>query len=147
MSASKKCTKCGEVKLKTAFDIRKASKDGLTAQCTVCLRTKAMKVRKDNPEAVRAKNLKTRFNMTIEQYNTKFLEQKGKCGICDKAETMKALNGKVKWLAIDHNHYTGAIRGLLCSSCNTGLGKLGDSIKVLESAIKYLKKRGSYGES
>jgi len=145
-SISKKCTKCGTYKAFKDFDTRKASKDGLTAQCTICLRVKSMKTRKDNPETTRANNLKNRFDMTIEQYNIIFLKQKGKCVICQKSETIKDKRGSVKWLSIDHNHNTGKVRGLLCNACNTGLGKMGDSIKVLESAIKYLKKEGSYGE-
>ena len=143
----KRCTKCSEYKDFNKFDKRKASKDGLTSQCTVCLRVKAMKVRKDNPESTRANNLKNRFDMTIEQYNIIFLKQKGKCRICNNAETMVDQKGTIKWLSCDHNHNTGKVRGLLCNACNTGIGKMGDSIKVLESAIKYLKKEGSYGES
>lgn len=147
MSVLKACTKCGVVKCHDKFDKRKASKDGLTAQCTVCLRVKAMKVRKDNPETTRANNLKNRFNMSIEDYNKIFLKQKGKCAICHKAETTKDIKGNTKWLATDHNHDTDEVRGLLCNACNTGIGKLGDSIKVLKSAVKYLEKRGTYGES
>ena len=142
----KECSKCKEVKNGVDFDMRRASKDGLTSQCTICLRVKSMKVRKDNPESSRANNLKNRFDMTIEQYNVIFLKQKGKCRICNNAETMKSLNGEIKWLSCDHNHNTGKVRGLLCNACNTGIGKMGDSIKVLESAIKYLKKEGSYGD-
>lgn len=145
--STKQCSKCKTVKGTHEFDTRKASKDGLTAQCTMCLRVKAMKVRSNNPEATRSKNLKNRFNMSIDDYNEIFLKQKGRCAICDKAEVMKDIKGNVKWLAVDHNHDTNKIRGLLCNSCNTGIGKLGDSIKVLQSAIKYLKKEGSYGES
>lgn len=41
---------------------------------------------------------------------------------------------------IQHCHNTGKVRGLLCSNCNNGMGKLGDSIERLESVINYLKK-------
>ena len=40
----------------------------------------------------------------------------------------------------DHDHVTGKFRGWLCVDCNTGIGKLGDTIEGLEAAIKYLKK-------
>jgi hypothetical protein len=54
---------------------------------------------------------------------------RGPCEIC------KA-NGS---LVVDHNHDTDEIRGLLCSGCNTGLGKLGDTVDSLILAINYLK--------
>lgn len=46
---------------------------------------------------------------------------------------------------IDHNHETGELRGVLCPSCNSALGKFHDSQVMLNKAIDYLKKYGSYG--
>lgn len=40
---------------------------------------------------------------------------------------------------VDHNHLTGKIRGCLCMKCNTAIGKLGDSIEMLQKAIRYLE--------
>jgi len=48
--------------------------------------------------------------------------------------------GKTDQLAIDHDHLTGKVRGRLCVGCNTGLGKLGDSVEGLQKAIDYLNK-------
>jgi len=48
-------------------------------------------------------------------------------------------------LAIDHNHHTNQVRGLLCKQCNRALGLFGDSINTIENALNYLKERGSYG--
>ena len=45
-------------------------------------------------------------------------------------------------LSFDHDHETGNFRGWLCTNCNTGIGKLGDSIKGIENALRYL--RGVY---
>jgi ssDNA-binding Zn-finger/Zn-ribbon topoisomerase 1 len=49
-----------------------------------------------------------------------------------------AICGSDRNLVIDHDHKTGIIRGVLCHPCNTGLGKLGDSIEGLRRAIAYL---------
>jgi hypothetical protein len=44
-------------------------------------------------------------------------------------------------LCLDHNHETGKFRGWLCDNCNTGIGKLGDTVEGLERAIAYLKRQ------
>jgi hypothetical protein len=62
-------------------------------------------------------------------------DQNNCCAICDSHVTLFK-----KQLAVDHNHETGEVRGLLCLACNGGIGKLKDSIPMLEKAIKYLKK-------
>lgn len=54
------------------------------------------------------------------------------CECCGKPDT--------KALALDHNHATGKFRGWLCSLCNTGIGALGDDIKGLQQAVRYLEK-------
>lgn len=81
-------------------------------------------------------HLKTKYNLTLEDYNAKLIEQHHKCAICgiDEKETPK---GK---LFVDHCHSTNKIRGLLCNNCNTGIGFLKDSITTLSKAITYLDK-------
>lgn len=69
------------------------------------------------------------------QYDSMFLLQEGKCAICGKTSSE---NGQK--LAVDHNHETGAIRGLLCSGCNSGLGYFHDNIELLEKSIEYLQR-------
>ena len=59
--------------------------------------------------------------------------------ILEKRDTRcKECVKKQKRLSVDHNHITGKIRGLLCSSCNVGLGVFKDSPDLLRKAIKYL---------
>lgn len=78
---------------------------------------------------------------TKEKYELLILTQENKCAICNKEETKKSRTpGKICRLAIDHNHDTLKIRGLLCHECNTGLGKFKDSKDLLLKAIEYLKK-------
>lgn len=82
-----------------------------------------------------ARNLKRKFNLSVDQYNDMLIAQDNKCAICP-AE--KSSSGKA--LAVDHCHTTLEIRGLLCNECNTSIGLMKESIEYLESAIKYLKK-------
>ena len=76
-----------------------------------------------------------RFKITLKDYDNLLKEQNYCCALCKRhqSEFIRELN-------VDHDHTTGAIRGLLCNSCNTGLGKLGDNIEGLQRAIEYLKK-------
>jgi len=85
-------------------------------------------------EAQHKAGLKRKFGITPEQYQAIYEAQNGKCAICQRA------TGKIKKLAVDHDHKTGKIRGLLCSVCNRMiLGSLRDDIEALQRAIDYLK--------
>jgi hypothetical protein len=76
-----------------------------------------------------------KFGITYEQYKLMLQKQHRKCSICNKAYS----KGKTNF-AVDHNHTTGQIRGLLCSNCNSGLGLFRESPKILLKAIRYIKK-------
>lgn len=58
------------------------------------------------------------------------INQNNKCLICCK----------VKKLVVDHDHNTGLVRGLLCDTCNRGIGYLKEEVEILRNAIKYLEK-------
>ena len=75
-----------------------------------------------------------------QHYLALFEAQDGKCAICGVTEGHRSKNSKVCRLAVDHDHRTGQVRGLLCNSCNRGLGRFKDSIENLEAAIRYLKR-------
>jgi hypothetical protein len=81
----------------------------------------------------RAENLKRRFKLTTGQYDEMALLQCGLCAICGEE---CATNRR---LAVDHDHATGKIRGLLCQACNTSLGKFKDSPALLRRAANYLE--------
>lgn len=57
----------------------------------------------------------------------------GRCEICGKVQGQK--------LQPDHDHQTGALRGLLCTRCNTMLGYAGDSPEVLRGGAEYLLRK------
>ena len=73
------------------------------------------------------------------RYQEMLREQNGVCAICHQPETSPdKASGKTKDLAIDHDHETGAIRALLCSNCNRGLGLFNDSVELLAKARDYV---------
>ncbi len=103
---------------------------------------KAEAYRKKNEEELKAKgrkqHLKKKFGLTIEEYNKLLKKQNGVCVICGKKEIVK-WKGILKSLAVDHNHKTGKVRGLLCYKCNIGIGFFQEDILILKKAIEYLE--------
>lgn len=91
-------------------------------------------VRVERRKAIgRVVTLRTRYGITVEEYDHLFAIQGGVCAICKKP----CPSGKR--LAVDHDHLTKRIRGLLCRSCNLGLGHF--SIETMRGAIKYLESK------
>lgn len=80
-----------------------------------------------------------KFGVTLKEYGDMLLAQNGCCAICNQPETATR-KGVLKALAIDHDHATGKVRGLLCVQCNTAIGKFKDDRNLLLSAIRYLDK-------
>lgn len=68
-------------------------------------------------------------------YEQLFALQNGVCAICKEPEKC----GRYKTLSVDHCHETGAIRGLLCNTCNRAIGLLKDSAAALRAAADYLE--------
>ena len=82
-----------------------------------------------------ANQLKRLYGIGLHEYNLMLTEQKGKCACCGIHRNELTRN-----FAVDHDHDTGLIRGLLCGNCNTAIGKLGDNIEGLMRALNYLEK-------
>jgi hypothetical protein len=88
---------------------------------------------KANLKKVRDYGLKREYNLTLEQYNSILEAQSHRCAICQTHQS-----DLTKALAVDHDHRDGTIRGLLCSNCNTAIGKLSDNPAGLHTALDYL---------
>lgn len=76
--------------------------------------------------------LRKKYGIGLHQYQQMFEDQKGQCYICEKEDWRN--------LAVDHDHLTGEVRGLLCTTCNTGLGQFKDSVDLLMKAIEYVSR-------
>jgi len=82
--------------------------------------------------ADRAGHLKRKFGLTLAQYDELLASQNGGCAICgDAPEAGTSLH-------IDHDHDTGAVRGLLCVRCNNALGQLKEDAQLVRAAAAYL---------
>ena len=92
------------------------------------------------PEEKRIRNRKQQlaiYGLTLEDYDAMLLEQNGGCAICSKEET---ISGKGV-LSVDHDHKSGKVRGLLCDTCNRGLGHFFDNTEYLTNAVLYLQQQ------
>lgn len=108
------------------------------SRCKAC----HIEVNKDRGHYGRTYHLEQKYRMTLEQWEALLESQGGRCAICGISK--EALVGQFE---VDHDHsccpglYTcgECVRGLICKSCNMGLGKFKDDQNLLESALRYLR--------
>lgn len=90
-----------------------------------------------NPEYERHRNLWRKYRIRPATYAIMLKAQGGLCGICNEPPT------EGKNLVVDHDHATGKVRGLLCNTCNIGLGGFKDTVGFLYAAVRYLEVHGA----
>lgn len=112
---------------------RESHKEQLKAQ-------QAAWVARQGPDRNRRYQLKRLYGIDLEHYDAILQRQGGVCAICRLSETtIDRRTGKPWPLAVDHNHNTGELRGLLCRRCNNALGSFKDDPILLQSAAEYLR--------
>lgn len=134
----KRCSKCREMKDDADFYKNRCQSSGLSNYCKGCQNRAGRAWADKNPPRQRAYDrrfwLKRRWGPDgAEAYERLLVEQNGVCAICEQS----CSSGMA--LAIDHDHTSGAMRGLLCRDCNTSLGKFKDSAVILRRAVAYLE--------
>lgn len=97
---------------------------------------KAMEWSKRNREKVlissRKNWIKTKYGISIDEYNQKLTQQNNCCAICEKHESTFQ-----RRLAVDHDHTTGKVRDLLCTKCNLAFGYVDENPEILQKMIIY----------
>jgi hypothetical protein len=97
---------------------------------------------KNNPDKVKEQRLR-KYGLSYDQYRDMREAQGFSCAICEKNEKDVPQGRASKTehaLHVDHCHSTNTVRALLCTNCNTILGKCYDDVSILEKAIHYLNK-------
>ncbi len=145
----KQCATCGKWKPHSNFVVKsKARPPCVRSKCNKCRAGPSMdKLRKARSKwdaacngnrfgitRAGAKNIWSLYRITLDEYDDMDSRQGGVCAICLKPCR------RFKRLSIDHDHKTGAVRGLLCQSCNAGIGNLRDDPEILAAAKAYLDK-------
>ncbi len=149
------CPRCKKEKPTKDFPKDKTRKSGLGSWCSNCKnlscriyyytggkiksRLRNKKWRKTPPGKLlqRRARLKKRYGLNIAQYNELLKKQRGLCALCGLLERTRQ-KGQLRALAVDHNHETGVVRGLLCQRCNIALGHIEKNIELLPKIVKYL---------
>ena len=129
------CTKCNLEKPLGDYHKARKNQSKLRTVCKTCTNQQNREAHHKNRNRNRNSRFKYLYKITLEEYNTMFTAQEGKCLGCKKHQTQLQTR-----LCVDHCHKTGKVRGLLCNPCNRGLGLLYDSPEILENLIAYLKR-------
>ena len=153
----KTCTKCGVEKPLSEFYVLPVGHSGRVnpgrfPECKACniARARAHQVRQRVEDPAKfaadrarwARNARLRqYGLIAGEYDAMLAEQDGKCAICGTSDPGGAGKGSDGQFPVDHDHETGAVRGLLCHGCNAGLGRFGDDPDRLLSAVAYLLAR------
>ena len=126
----KECTRCHEAKPLSDYMNQKHGYLGKGQKCRECISKITMLCHKE----ARDRALRRNYGITLDDYNYMLESQGGKCAICGQLPE----NIQYEKLHVDHDHATGAVRGLLCDMCNKGIGSLKDDVRLLDSARRYL---------
>lgn len=126
----KRCSRCGLEKPLADFHLQPSGKYGRHSYCKPCANEaqRRSRVRNYTPEQKRRWQVKSRYGMTIEEVERLFESQGGLCAICGRVPSRPC---------IDHDHLTGAVRGMLCHRCNINLQAVEDRA-FLTASLEYL---------
>ncbi len=94
-----------------------------------------------NPDRARDSHFRKKYGIGIADYEAMYAAQDGACAICGGEESrfVRRNRQERRMLCVDHDHETGAVRGLLCGDCNVALGAFDDDLQLLALAVLYLR--------
>lgn len=137
------CPSCKEYKELSQFHNENRRAFGVTSRCKICHGAATSK--NYTLESARGYHLQRTYGLSLEEYEQMYRDQNGVCACCGQSETVRPgrtrRNQAKPVLQVDHCHTTGAVRGLLCTGCNTALGSLGEDPERVKSLLKYIEDR------
>lgn len=125
------------------FRARYASDPSVKERKTATNRATYKRTKTERPDDFtkqgRAKILRQRYGITLEDFDALLAAQGGVCP-CGATTSGVIVNGKPNAMCVDHDHATGAVRGVLCDACNRIVGLAGDDPARLEGLAAYLRR-------
>lgn len=139
---AKRCPSCGETKEVTEFHLVSRGMPDRRVYCKVCTRAKrrAAYERRGGSDIPYDQLLRREYGLTLADYNAQLRRQAHRCAVCRRPETVKSkTTGKPRRLAVDHDHVTGRLRGLLCHRCNILVWAFEENHTTLSAIDGYLE--------
>jgi len=125
-----RCAKCGQFKPPPDFPRNKTSKSGFHCYCKPChARQRRESLARNHGGSERHYHLKRRYGIGADEVDELIRQQGGLCAVCRKREAKQ----------VDHDHETGAVRGIVCLLCNAAMGAFHDDPMLIRRAIAYVK--------
>jgi hypothetical protein len=126
------CSKCADVRPLTDFPKNRSTRSGYGSYCKPCHNETTRKNIQKNYGTTRHYHLMRRYGIGAAEVEQLLGAQGWICPICTTSLTLKTAH-------VDHDHATGLARGIVCFSCNGGLGQFRDNPQVLRRAASYVE--------
>jgi hypothetical protein len=149
------CSACKESKPLSEFHSDRSRDNGHRRKCKPCYNGHARRQNRVHPDRQRENTRRyqerhpgrqaevyrrwwlKRYGITVHDYARLLEEQHGVCAACGQPERTPNPRNGYRLLAVDHDHETGRVRGLLCVNCNKALGHLRDDPSRIQGLLRY----------
>ena len=123
------CATCGHTKPVTEFPRNKRSSTGYHCYCKPCHNSRNRRFVNERHGGSRHYHLRGRYGIGADEVDELIRRQGGLCAVCREREAKQ----------VDHDHETGAVRGIVCLLCNAAMGAFHDDPDLIRRAIAYVK--------
>jgi hypothetical protein len=137
MITEKPCSKCKTVKPLADFNRRRLN--GFQSVCRACQAARAAVYAKTHAARILELHRLRKYGLSRVAFSGLYAEQNGRCAVCSRLLVPRG--DQARQPHVDHDHKSGKVRGLLCGSCNRGIGLFKDRPTTLRAAATYLERR------
>jgi Recombination endonuclease VII len=139
------CTRCRQTKAVAEFYPHRSTARGRQYWCKACCQEVRAGRARQPPDSmsIRKWKLQASYGISLGEYDALYRKQSGCCAICgirkEPWQPGGGVKGRYRFLAVDHDHTTGRVRGLLCFGCNLAIGHFRDDPRLMLAAAAYMR--------